>query len=290
MDILLETLTEEWQGLLRMLPRIVVALIIFGASIIVGRLMGKGVVGILSRGNFKTTHRNFFKGLTIWIVIFLGLLTGLNILGLKGLATSLAAGGGITAVVLGFAFREIGENMLAGFFLAFSRPFEIGDLIQSSEFQGIVKSIELRSTHIRTADGRDIFIPSSEIFNKPLTNFTKDGLRRLSFKVGIDYADDSEKARQLLIESASEAAHVLQDPQPGAILSGLLAQYVELEIFFWIDTFEKGSDMIEIRNEVMERSRRALMNGGFTVSSNVISNIALGSYQPVALQMNRMAV
>ena len=78
MDILLETLTKEWQDLLRMLPRIVVALIVFGASIFIGRLIGRGIVGILSRGNFKKIHRNFFKGLTIWIVVFLGLLTGLH--------------------------------------------------------------------------------------------------------------------------------------------------------------------------------------------------------------------
>lgn len=290
MDILLETLTKEWQDLLRMLPRIVVALVVFGASVFIGRLIGRGIVGILSRGNFKPIHRNFFKSLISWIAAFLGLLTSLNILGLQGLATSLAAGGGITAVVVGFAFREIGENLLAGFFLAFSRPFEIGDLIQSSEFQGVVKSIELRSTHIRTADGRDIFIPSSEIFNKPMINFTKDGLRRLSFKVGIDYADDSDKARQLLIKSASEVEHVLKDPQPGAVFSELLAQYVELEIFFWIDTFEKGANLGKIRNEVIERCRRALLDGGFTVSANVTNNIALGSYQPVALQVNRMTV
>ena len=170
MEIFYETLAEEWDGLMRIIPRFVVALVVLGFSIILGRTLGKGIGRIISRGSFKTAHRNFFRGLTQWLIVFLGIILGLNILGLKSLATSLVAGGGITAVVLGFAFREIGENLLAGFFLAFSRPFEIGDLIQSSDFQGTVKSIELRSTHIRTADGRDIYIPSSEIFNKPLIN------------------------------------------------------------------------------------------------------------------------
>jgi len=286
MEIFYETLMEEWYGLIRMLPRLIAAVIAFGFSIILGRFLGNVIAKIISRGNFKTTHRSFFRGLTQWLIVFLGIVVGLNVLGLKGLATGLVAGGGITAVVLGFAFREIGENLLAGFFLAFSRPFDIGDLIQSSEFQGTVKSIDLRSTHIRTADGCDIYIPSSEIFNKPLINFTKDGLRRISFKLGIDYADDSEKARKLLEKSASEAAHVLKDPAPGAIFSGLLSQYVELEVFFWIDTFEKGADLGSIRNEVIERCRRILFSEGFTVSANVTSNIALGNYQPFVVQLN----
>ncbi len=287
MDILLDSLNNEWRNLVQLSPKILLALLLFAASILVGRLASSVVVKILSRGNLRLTHRNFFRGLTKWVIATLGLILGLNVLGLKSLATSLVAGGGITAVVLGFAFREIGENLLAGFFLAFSRPFEIGDLIQSGDFQGIVKSIDLRSTHIRSADGRDIYIPSSEIFNKAVTNFTKDGLRRLSFRVGIDYADDSDLARKLLVDTAREVSHTLDDPAPGAVFSGLLPQYVEMEVFFWINTFDEGVGLEAVRSNVIERCRRALMSGGFTVSANVTSNLALGSFRPLSVQINQ---
>lgn len=285
MDILLETLTDEWQSLVRLTPQIVVAIIVLLASIIIGRVVGRVVVGVLSRGNFRPTHQSFFRKLSIWLIAILGFIVALNVLGLKSLAGSLVAGGGITAIVLGFAFRQIGENLLAGFFLAFSRPFEVGDLIESGNLQGIVQSIELRSTHIRAADGRDIFIPSSEIFNNPVTNFTRDGLRRLSFKVGIDYADDSEKARRMLFETAQSVENVLSSPAPGAIFSGLLAQYVELEVYFWIDTFDPKVDLGTVRNEVIELCRRNLVSSGFTVSSNVTSNLALGGYGPVEVRV-----
>lgn len=288
MDIFLQSLTEEWQSLVRLSPKLLVALVVFFVSLLVGRLVGRGVVVLLSRGNLNPTHRNFFRGLAKWLVAGLGLILALNILGLKSLATSLVAGGGITAVVLGFAFREIGENLLAGFFLAFSRPFDIGDLIRSGDFQGIVKGIELRSTHIRSDDGRDIYIPSSQIFNNPVANFTRDGLRRLSFRVGIDYADDSQKARRLLIETTEAVDHVLDGPSsPGAFFSGLLPGYVELEVFFWIDTFAEGVNLGAVRNEVIENCRRALMAGDFTVSSNVTNNIALGNFEPVAVRLDQ---
>jgi len=285
MDILVESLTEEWQSLVRLSPRLLVAMVIFAVSILIGRLFGKAAVHILARGNFKSTHRNFFRNLTAWLVAILGLILALNVLGLKGLAASLVAGGGITAIILGFAFREIGENFLAGFFLAFSRPFEIGDLIQSSDLQGTVKGIELRSTHIRTVDGRDIFIPSSQIFNNALINYTKDGLRRLSFQVGIDYANDSQKARQVLLKAVNDVEQVLHDPSPGANMSALAPQYVELDVFFWIDTFKEGVNLAAVLNEVIEQCRRALMTGDFTVSANVTSNVALGSFKPVDVRL-----
>jgi small-conductance mechanosensitive channel len=287
MNILIESLKDEWFNLVRLAPKILVALLMFLLILMVGRLISKTISLILSRHNFKPMHTNFFRGLTVWIFAALGLIMALNILGLKALAASLVAGGGITAVVLGFAFREIGENFLAGFFLAFSRPFEVGNFIQSGEFQGVVKSIELRSTHIRTADGRDIFIPSSQIFNNPLVNFTKDGLRRLSFTVGIDYGDDVGRALQLLLKTAGSIMGILDNPAPMTNISNLDANFVVLEVHYWIDTFQEKIDFVKTRNDLINKSRTVLLENGFTLSCNVTTNVALGGYQPVDIRLNQ---
>lgn len=285
MEILLESLQSERHNLVRISPRILVALFVLILFVIFGRLLGRAVVAIVARGNFKPTHRSFFRSLTGWLFGLIGLILALNVLGLKSLAASLVAGGGITAVVLGFAFREIGENFLAGFFLAFSRPFEVGDLVQCGDMQGIVRGIELRSTHIRAADGRDIFIPSSQIFNNPLVNFTKDGLRRLSFVIGIDYSDGCRKVRELLIDTVSGIEQVLTDPAPGAIMSALAPTYVELEVFFWVDMFRKGTELLAVRSEAIERCRLAVMTAGFTVSSNVTTNVSMATPQALSVQV-----
>jgi small-conductance mechanosensitive channel len=289
MELLVESITELWQGAIKMAPRILIALIVLLIFIWVGRTVGRIIVHLLGKGNFRPTHQSFFRSLTAWIFGIFGVIIGLHVVGLKTLATSLLAGGSMTAIVLGFAFREVGENFLAGFFLAFSRPFQVGDLIQSGEFQGIVRAIELRSTHIRSADGRDIFVPSSQIFKDALVNFTKDGLRRLSFKVGIDYADDSGKARELLAHAVDGIEYVLADPHPRANLSSLEPNYVNLEVAFWVDTFQKGTDLVGVRNEVIERCRRTLMDNGFTVSSNVTTNVALGGFAPVQVRLDQPA-
>ena len=139
---------------------------------------------------------------------------------LTALATSLLATGGLMAVVLGFAFRDIGENLLAGVLLAFSRSFDVGDLIESSGLQGRVRAIELRHVHIRTADGCDIFIPSAAIFRNPLHNFTRDGLRRGRFTVGIDYGDDPVRALEILAETVGSTPGVLPEPKSSVAMSG----------------------------------------------------------------------
>ncbi len=282
-----ESLRQDWDAFVRLAPRLVLALILFLVLVWIGRMVGRVVVRILQEKKFNLTHRNFFRHLITWMFGLLGLIIALNLLGLQAAAAGLMAGGGITAVALGFAFRGIGENLLAGFFLAFSRPFEVGDVIQSGEFQGAVRGIEMRSTHIRTGDGRDVYIPSSQIFNLPLVNFTRDGLRRLSFVVGIDYRDDGVEARRLLLQTVREVEQVLPDPGPAVSIATFQSQYQELEVSFWIDTFQPGADLPGTRFKVMDGCRRVLQQGGFTFSSEVTTGVVLDAVPGAATRAGR---
>jgi small-conductance mechanosensitive channel len=285
MDILLEGLVQEWHDILRLLPRILFSAFALLACVGAGRALGHAFVRLSERSKLSDTQKRFFRTTIIWLFALLGLIVALNLMGLKGLAASLVAGGGVTAVILGFAFREIGENFLAGFVLAFSSPFRVGDLIQSEDLQGEVHAIELRHTHIRTADGRDIFIPSAQILNRPLVNYTKDGLRRPSFTVGIDYGDDSEKAREILLREVRATSGVLETPPPSVTISNLASQYVELEVCFWLDTFDESATLPKVRTDAMEACRRSLVDLGYTVSSNVTTAVDIRGKSPLDLRL-----
>jgi len=116
----------------------------------------------MRRLNSHSIHDAFVRTFLL-LCLYFGLIQAL-----ENLALSVLAGGGVTAIVLGFAFWEIGENLIAGVFLAFSRPFNIGDFINTEGFECRVQSIALRYTHLRADDGRDLFIPSSQLFSKSL--------------------------------------------------------------------------------------------------------------------------
>lgn len=220
-----EIIFENYHWLLengvRLLPKIVLALLVLLIFVWLGRWIGKSVSTIFLRNSKSKTHIQFVKQLSTLLVSILGLSLALNILGLGPLVVSLMAGGGLAAVVFGFAFREIGENFIAGFFLTFSRSFEVGDYIESEGLKGEVQTIELRHVHIRTYDGCDIFIPSAQIFKSPLFNYTRDGLRRPGFLVGIDYADDAESAVRMLLAAVNTTPQVLKEPKASVVISSL---------------------------------------------------------------------
>ncbi len=213
--------------------------------------------------------------LTRWGFYLIGAVIALHIMGLTKAASGVLAAGGVLTVVLGFAFREIGENLLAGLFMSFSRSFDVGDLIESNGIQGIVKQINIRDVHVRTGDGIDIFIPSAIIFKNPLNNYTRDGLRRSSFNIGIDYGNEPKKALEYLMEAVKSTEGVLEDPAPAVILSNFSDNYIQIQVQFWINTFLKSSDLQQIKTKVMDASHATLRKNGFTFSSEVSTAIEM---------------
>lgn len=268
-------LSDQWAAAARLAPQLATAVLVLALFFVAGRLAGSAFMRVAARREAAGTYQRFVRGTIVWTVRLVGVALALDILGLERFFAGLLAGGGMTAIVLGFAFREIGENLLAGLFLAFSRPFRLGDLIRSAELEGTVRNIDLRSTHVRSIDGRDIYIPNSQIFNRPLTNYTRDGLRRPAFTFGIDYRDDAEAARLAVAEAVRGVEGVLADPPVEVALSALGPSYVELEATFWISTFDQDTDIVRIRSRAMDATRRVLLAGGFTVSAEVTTPLAM---------------
>lgn len=257
------------------LPQIAISLLILWLSYLLGQRFASVAVAVSRKVSPNNNHEIFLKMVAVTITVFIGLVIALSVLGLDSLAVTLMAGGGVTAVIWGFAFREIGENFLAGVLLSYNCPFKIGDDIGSDGIEGKVVDIKVRYTHLKSSDGRDIFVPSSHLFKNPLVNFTKDGLRRNSFTVGIDYSNDSKAACTLLQKTVSGIDGVLEIPKPGAFIQKLEVQFVEICVFYWININVSNSQSSSIRTNVIDSCRKALLSNNYIVSADTTSRIQI---------------
>lgn len=275
MQIFQESFTQLFDRIMNSAPAILGGVITLAIFISFGLLASRGLKRLLGARATSTKKLRLVMRLTRWTFYSIGIVIALHIMGLTKAASGVLAAGGVITVVLGFAFREIGENLLAGLFMSFSRSFDVGDLIESNAIQGVVKQINIRDVHVRTGDGIDIFIPSAIIFKNPLNNYTRDGLRRSSFKIGIDYADNLKNARELLLSIVRSKEGVLEDPKPAVLLSEFSDNYVQIEVQFWINTFSKHSNLSEVKTEVMNGCHSILRENGFTFSSEVSTAIEM---------------
>lgn len=113
---------------------------------------------------------------------------------------------GISGVAIGFAFRDILQNFLAGILILLTEPFRIGDQIVVGSYEGTVEEIETRATFIRTYDGRRVVIPNSNLFTESVTVNTAFEQRRLQYDIGIGYGDDIGHVRNLILETLGGTA------------------------------------------------------------------------------------
>jgi len=270
-----DSFSQFFERALNSAPTIISGIIVLIIFIGFGLLASRGLKRLLGARATSTKKLRLVMRLTRWGFYLIGAVIALHIMGLTKAASGVLAAGGVLTVVLGFAFREIGENLLAGLFMSFSRSFDVGDLIESNGIQGIVKQINIRDVHVRTGDGIDIFIPSAIIFKNPLNNYTRDGLRRSSFNIGIDYGNEPKKALEYLLEAVKSTEGVLEDPAPAVILSNFSDNYIQIQVQFWINTFLKSSDLQQIKTKVMDASHATLRKNGFTFSSEVSTAIEM---------------
>ena len=271
MDIFYSRVELFFEQVMGRLPELLVALLILVVFHFLARGAKRLYQKVLDRSPINSSNVQFFGKLIYAFVFIIGVLVALNIIGLYGVATSILASGGITAVILGFAFKDIGENFLAGFFMAFSRPFTNGDLIETEGIMGRVKNIELRHTHIRTANGCDVFVPSSQLLAKPLFNYTRDGLRRGSFVIGIDYRDDAQNACEILLDMLKEEQKLATNPNANVLITGFTPNYIELTVYFWIKVDIRRQEILlsNTKSQLMEKARTTLIEHDFTFSSEV---------------------
>lgn len=284
MEFITESLRADWQTFLNYSPRLIYAaivlVIVFLAAGAVSRLVGN----IMRRSARLQSQERYVRRLVIWAIRLIGVMFALGVMGFTGLATSMLATGGVVAIVLGFAFREIGENLLAGIFLNFSRPFEVGDLIKSGGLTGTVRAIDVRSVHIRTFDACDVFVPSAQIFREELYNYTRDGMRRPSFCIGVAYHDEPEAVVTLLQDTTRQVEDVLPEPRAFVSIKEFADSWIVYELFFWVDINTSRRDLVGITNDVMTQCWRVLRDAGMTFSTDVTNALEIKTAPPLVVQ------
>ena len=138
-----------WQSLIDKMPDIFVSLSVLIVFIIIGKLFYRVFKKRIQNRWKDSIISSFLSEFLKWAFYIIGLTFALFNLGLGGFASSLIAGAGITAIIIGFAFKDIAENFLAGILLAINRPFNVGDIIQVEDVKGTVKGLDLRTTRIK---------------------------------------------------------------------------------------------------------------------------------------------
>jgi small conductance mechanosensitive channel len=248
-------------GFIVLLPNIVLAAIAFIAFFFVARWL-KMLVKRLTRRHRQARNLGMVLGrLAQGAVILIGLFVALSIIIPTFKAGDLIQLLGISGVAIGFAFRDILQNFLAGILILLTEPFQIDDQIVFKEYEGTVENIQTRATTIKTYDGRRIVIPNSELFTNSITVNTAYESRRMEYDVGIGYGDDLDEAKRLILEAIHSVEGVLSDPSPDVLVMELAASTVNIRARWWIKPPRRADDL-DSRDRVLAAIKNKLTTNG----------------------------
>ncbi|WP_210516058.1 mechanosensitive ion channel family protein [Hymenobacter terricola] len=250
-----------WTQFLFVLPRLLVAAVLLAVVWLASGRLRSFLSDKLAAHSADPLLTNFLTQVGRWLLVLGGLLLALQIIGFSGVVGGLLGGLGLSAFLVGFAFKDIAENFLAGVILAFNRPFNVHDSIQVKEYMGRVMELNLRTTRIKTYDGKDIYVPNAVLLKESVTNFTRDGFIRQDFVVGIDYDADVPGVMETILGQLRQEAEVLQTAphEPFVIVDELATSTVNLKVFFWAKSEEYRRGVLQLRSRLLNRVKTVLM-------------------------------
>ena len=253
-DSMLDTINDALVRLLERIPLLILALLVLLIANWVSRFVGNRLHLVKVR-----SQNPYMSGLLRMIVrtaiMLVGVLIALDLIGLTSVVGAVLGSAGVVGLVLGFAFRDIAENYIAGILLSVRRPFEPGEHVVIDNREGKVISVNSRATVLMTMDGNHLQLPNSLVFKSVVLNYSKNPKRRFDFSMLIDGSQSIRESQTLAMAAIAQVEGVLDEPAPAWTVVEFGAAGIQLRFYGWVNQHE--SDLGKVRSEAIRRVKAA---------------------------------
>lgn len=264
MKILIAQILDIGRGAIEILPQLFISLVILFITYALAKLAKHIAKSVLKKTRLRQSLANLlvlFSSLAIWLV---GLMISAIIAFPDLTPTKMLAGLGIGSVAIGFAFKDIFENFLAGIIILIRREMRINDFVACEGYEGTVEAILVRETHIRKTDGELVILPNSMLFKNPLTIRTDLEERRTTIICGVGYGENVDEARSVIKQAVTACKTVITDTRPVQIFANEFADSsINFEVTWW--TGSRPLDIRQSRDEVIASIKAALDKAGIEI-------------------------
>ncbi|WP_375558694.1 mechanosensitive ion channel family protein [Bernardetia sp. OM2101] len=181
--------------------------------------------------------------------------------------TSFAAIIGAAGLAIGLALQGSLSNFAGGVLIILLKPYRIGEFIEAKGMMGTVKEIQIFYTMLNTTDNKRIIIPNGELSNSPITNYSREPIRRVDITIGIGYGDDIKTAKEIMSKSANAHPLVLKEGQENApsnpviVVTSLGDSSVNIAVRSW----SKTSDYWSVHNDLIEELKYKMDEAGIEI-------------------------
>ena len=255
-----EVMQKSWGKMT--LEQLLTALLLLVICLIAMKLVMTLLRHLSGRSKMDERVRRYLLGgvkAVLWAVTVLIVAQSLGIP-----VTSLIALVSVLGLAVSLAVQDVLSNVAGGMVILFSKPFSIGDYVETTDGEGTVVEISLTHTKLHTYGGQRVMLPNKAVVDGKIINYSARGVRRVDHTITASYDDSTEAVRAACLRAVSRTPYVLADPAPAAVLTAYKDSAVEYHVRFWaeIDHFWDAYSFS------LEEIRRCFAEDGVTMTYN----------------------
>ena len=238
--------------------KILAAIIVFLLGRWIIKLIKKWMAnGLMSRHGDPTLH-SFLSNLVSVVLYFILIISIVGILGIN--TSSLVALLASAGLAVGMSLGGTLQNFAGGVLIIMFRPFKVGDFISAQGHEGKANEIQIFNTHILTVDNKEVILPNGALATGVLTNYSRQGTRRVDWTFSIAYGDDYDKAKAVLRRLCDEDQRILKSPEPFIELVKLNESSVDITVRGWVESADYWGVFFSMNEKVYKNFAKEGLN------------------------------
>lgn len=229
---------------------IIVAIIIYYIGRYIIKFINRLVEKLLTRRKVEVSVKTFLKSLINILLTILLLVAVINELGID--TTSFAALLAAAGVAIGMALSGNLQNFAGGLIVLLFKPYRVGDFIEAQGVSGTVKEIQVFHTILLTIDNRLIYIPNGPMSSGSVVNCNHLKTRIVEWVVGVEYGEDFNKVRDVLLSLVSKDNRILTTPEPFVAIKALDSSSVNVDFKVWVKSNDYWNVYFDMNKAIYE--------------------------------------
>lgn len=210
------------------------SIIIFAAGYWIAKTASRFIRGLMERREMDPALSGFISNLAHATIIAVAAIAALNQLGIE--TTSLVAIVGAAGLAIGLALKDSLGNFAAGVMILLFKQFRAGDFIEAAGVAGVVESLSIFSTQLKSGDNKTIFVPNGKLIGDNIINYSTKPTRRIDFVIGVSYDADLSHVKSTLVDILNSEKRLLEDPEPTVGVIELGESSVNLAVRPWVNS------------------------------------------------------
>jgi len=205
-------MTQEVSVATQMFTNIAYAIIILAIGFWGAKMIARLVKGLMERHDADQALTGFVGNLVNALVVTFAVIAALNKVGIQ--TTSLIAIVGAAGLAIGLALKDSLGNFAAGVMILIFKQFKAGDFIEAAGVLGVVETLNVFSTQLKTGDNRTVYVPNGKLIGDNITNYSTKPTRRIDMVIGVSYDADLSHVKKVLEDILAKESRILEDPAP----------------------------------------------------------------------------